>query len=306
MLLPSTLRHCVTNRCLRSASRLTWLPAWPRSRSSSEACAFVRPCGRTKKTSFALFTCALRNHNPISLSSALSREVAELQERRQGAANPEDATLVMYKQQAANVLKKKTELMDRETMLAEDRDRLKSELAEKEKEIDAKRKSTPFANKPLAMDPDAKKGTMKDGKMMPTSDAPVSAAEYVGFDEKYFRASELPSPAPDGHFLREFGQSERLVIENSWIDASVIQALALMNGEIFEELTSAKSQLTKGVECALTPTEKATKLWLTVLGRSPTDNEKQMVTEATAGKGKDSWKDLFWALLNGREFIFIQ
>jgi intraflagellar transport protein 81 len=47
-------------------------------------------------------------------------------------------SLRMYKQQAANVLKKKTELMDRETMLAEDRDRLKSELAEKEKEVAAK------------------------------------------------------------------------------------------------------------------------------------------------------------------------
>ena len=178
--------------------------------------------------------------------------------------------------------------------------------AEKEKEIDSKRKSTPFANKPLAMDPDAKKATMKDGKSMQTSDAPVSAAEYVGFDEKYYRASELPSPAPAGHFLHEFGQSERLVIENSWNDASVIQALSLMNGEIFEELTGSTSQLTKAVEFALTPTEKATKLWLTVLGRNPTEKEKQMVTEATSGKGKDSWKDLFWALLNGREFIFIQ
>jgi intraflagellar transport protein 81 len=85
-----------------------------------------------------LFPFALLHHNSTVFSSALSREVAELQERRQRAANPEDATLVMYKQQAANVLKKKTELMDRETMLVEDRDRLKSELAEKEKEMAAK------------------------------------------------------------------------------------------------------------------------------------------------------------------------
>jgi intraflagellar transport protein 81 len=84
-----------------------------------------------------IYFCNLESNSTLC-SSALSREVAELQERRQRAANPEDATLVMYKQQAANVLKKKTELMDRENMLAEDRDRLKSELAEKEKEIAAK------------------------------------------------------------------------------------------------------------------------------------------------------------------------
>jgi hypothetical protein len=34
--------------------------------------------------------------NANFISSSLSREVAELQERRQRAANPEDATLVMY------------------------------------------------------------------------------------------------------------------------------------------------------------------------------------------------------------------
>ena len=181
--------------------------------------------------------------------------------------------------------------------------------ADKEKEIDAKRKNTPFANKPLAFDNDKKSPAMNPGMKggdMQTTDSPVSAADYVGYSDTYFRASELPSPAPNGHFLHEFGQSERLVIENSWNDASVTQALSLMNGEIFEELTSAKSQLTKAVEFALTPTEKASKLWLTVLGRTPTDEEKKLVTEATQGKGKDSWKDLFWALLNGREFIFIQ
>jgi hypothetical protein len=79
-----------------------------------------------------------------------------------------------------------------------------------------------------------------------------------------------------------------------------------MNGEIFEQLTGPKSQLSKALEYALTPTEKATKLWMTVLNRNPTDEEKKMVAESTAGKGKDAWKDVFWALLNGREFLFVQ
>jgi hypothetical protein len=95
-------------------------------------------CPRDETPNIFSFYVAFLDLNSPLFSSSLSREVSELQERRQRAANPEDATLVMYKQQAANVLKKKTELMDRETMLAEDRDRLKSELAEKEKEMAAK------------------------------------------------------------------------------------------------------------------------------------------------------------------------
>ncbi len=181
--------------------------------------------------------------------------------------------------------------------------------AEKEKEIDAKMKKDPFAGKPLAMDPSKKsEGGMKDqGGMMKGEDTSMaSSSDYIGMNEMYYRASELTSPAPAGHFLREFGQSERLVIENSWNDASVTQALTLMNGAIFEDLTGNKSQLYKTLEFALTPSEKATKLWLTVLGRNPTEAEKQLVADATKGKGKDSWKDVFWALINGREFIFIQ
>ena len=179
--------------------------------------------------------------------------------------------------------------------------------AEKEKELESKRKDDRFATKPMAFDPSAKKEGMNKMDKTMMADAPqASAADYAGYSDMYYRASELPSPAPGGHFLREFGQSERLVIENSWNDASVTQALSLMNGEIFEDLTGKNSQLAKSLEFALTPTEKATKLWLTVLGRTPTAEEKKMVTEATEGKGKDSWKDVFWALLNGREFIFIQ
>jgi hypothetical protein len=126
----------------------------------------------------------------------------------------------------------------------------------------------------------------------------------------YFRASELPSPAPENHFLRAFGQSDRNVIENAWIDASVTQALALMNGDLFDELTSDKSMLAHSIKDAITPTEKARILWSMCLGRSPTDKEKAMVTEVfnklPESRRKDGWKEIFWSMLNGREFMFVQ
>ena len=48
--------------------------------------------------------------------------------------------------------------------------------------------------------------------------------------KKYLRASELQSPAPANHLLREFGQSDRETIENSNTDPAVTQVLRLMNG----------------------------------------------------------------------------
>ena len=55
----------------------------------------------------------------------------------------------------------------------------------------------------------------------------VSAARSKGDQHK--RASELPSPAPAKHLLREFGQSDRETIENANTDPAVTQVLHLMN-----------------------------------------------------------------------------
>ncbi|MEO0417112.1 MAG: DUF1553 domain-containing protein, partial [Verrucomicrobiota bacterium] len=57
------------------------------------------------------------------------------------------------------------------------------------------------------------------------------------------RASELRSPAPLGHFLREFGQSDRELIENASDGAAVTQALALLNGPITGAVTNRYSVL---------------------------------------------------------------
>jgi hypothetical protein len=47
-------------------------------------------------------------------------------------------------------------------------------------------------------------------------------------------------------------------------------------------------------------------IFLTLYGRTPSDTEKAIVAETVAEKGKDGWKNVIWALLNSREFVFIQ
>lgn len=56
------------------------------------------------------------------------------------------------------------------------------------------------------------------------------------------RAADLTSPAPRGHYLREFGQSDRDMIENANMDASMPQALVLMNSQLFKSITMPHTQ----------------------------------------------------------------
>jgi Protein of unknown function (DUF1549)/Protein of unknown function (DUF1553) len=119
------------------------------------------------------------------------------------------------------------------------------------------------------------------------------------------RASEVLSPAPGNHFLRTFGQSDRELIDNSTKDAAVTQALALMNGLVESDILSNRSVLYSNVMQARGAEAQAQALWLTVMSRQPTMQELQMASRLIA-IDPQAIKDLAWALINSREFLFIQ
>jgi Protein of unknown function (DUF1553) len=116
----------------------------------------------------------------------------------------------------------------------------------------------------------------------------------------------LSSPAPNGHFLREFGQSNREVIENSTSEASVSQALNLMNSPLFGKLTSDNTILMQRFNGAKDDEGRTNAIWQSIYGRKPSDTERGIVAQTIAEKKQDGWKDIIWALLNSREFVFIQ
>jgi hypothetical protein len=119
------------------------------------------------------------------------------------------------------------------------------------------------------------------------------------------RAAELESPAPRGHYLREFGQSDRETIENANNDASVPQALAMMNGSLMPQITNAFSQLMLTINKAPYPDDKIDAAYLTVLSRKPNTREKEAWLKAS-DSGLTSMDDLIFSLLNTQQFIFIQ
>ncbi len=120
------------------------------------------------------------------------------------------------------------------------------------------------------------------------------------------RASELESPARRGHFLREFGQSDREVIENSAIQASVPQALNLLNGTISEALTNRFAVFGSRLHEAGDAEQKTKMIFQAMLSRQPTEFEMELAREEIAKSGDDAYEGIVWSLLNTQQFLFVQ
>jgi hypothetical protein len=121
----------------------------------------------------------------------------------------------------------------------------------------------------------------------------------------WLRSAEVESPAPRGHYLREFGQSDRETIENANNEASVPQALALMNGQLLPQILSKYSQLMLTLSKAPYPDDKVDAAYLSLLSRKPTAKEKATWLKAQEN-GLTTYEDLIFSLLNTQQFIFVQ
>lgn len=119
------------------------------------------------------------------------------------------------------------------------------------------------------------------------------------------RAADLDSPAPRGHYLREFGQSDRDMIENANSDASMPQALVLMNSSLFQEIIKPHTQLGLNLAAAGYPDDQLAAAYQTLLTRAPTKAERSTWHQAQQA-GLDDIADLVFALVNTQQFIFIQ
>jgi hypothetical protein len=138
-------------------------------------------------------------------------------------------------------------------------------------------------------------GLYQRGRMPPEADR-----RWAGFPRDYVRASELPSPAPPGHFLRDFGQSDRQLIDNSNPAPAVPQALTLLNGFVDQHLLDPRSLLMKTLQPLQDNSELVRSAYLAILTREPSPHELSIFSSA-----KDPG-DLVWTLVNSREFLFLR
>jgi len=134
--------------------------------------------------------------------------------------------------------------------------------------------------------------------------------------KKFSRASELLSPAPTGHFLRQFGQSDRDQIENSTRDPAVPQILSMMNGMIENQIVKdpntvlmsnlLKLQGSHGGHGDVNERDAINTIFLTMLNRKPTRSESRQWQSDIKSDFQSAYGDLIWTLANSNEFIFLK
>jgi hypothetical protein len=125
-------------------------------------------------------------------------------------------------------------------------------------------------------------------------------------DRNSVRASELSSPAPVGHLIREFGGSDREQIENSNKSASATQVLNLLNGFVETRLLKNKNfEIIKAVQSQKSLDDKIKVGFRYILNRNPSSKEISLFKSSLKDK-KEVYKEIIWTLINTHEFIFIK
>lgn len=120
------------------------------------------------------------------------------------------------------------------------------------------------------------------------------------------RASELPSPLPPEHFLRQFGQSDRELIESSGRDGSVSQILTMFNGEITHMMLERGSLIFDTIVQAKTLQARIDVIFYSILSRPPSGSERRVAEKEIRATGVQGFGHVTWALINTKEFLFIQ
>ena len=148
--------------------------------------------------------------------------------------------------------------------------------------------------------------SMMDGAKYKKKKKQKQDSRWRGFDKRMVRSSELPMPMYPGHFLRQFGQSDREQIENANDDASITQILTMLNGFTHQHVLNARSQLMKKITAAKDNKQRVDTIFLSILGRYPSPDEWAMCERGVKQYQSKFYSDLVWALVNTHEFIFVQ
>lgn len=110
-------------------------------------------------------------------------------------------------------------------------------------------------------------------------------------------------------FVRAFGTDEN--DEATTFNGTIPQALMMMNGELVEDAVNCEqgSFLHSLLTSKAKPAVKANEVYLAALTRKPSRAEvnriNKLMKKYPRGQEAAAWQDLFWALLNSNEFIFI-
>jgi hypothetical protein len=123
------------------------------------------------------------------------------------------------------------------------------------------------------------------------------------------RSAQLPDPALKSYFLTLFGKSERVTAcacERNG-EVTMPQLLHLENGDsVVQKIASPQGRLAGWLKTKRPDAEVIEEMFLDTLSRRPTAAERETVGRSLqkAENREEFYRDLFWALLNTKEFAF--
>jgi hypothetical protein len=122
------------------------------------------------------------------------------------------------------------------------------------------------------------------------------------------RAVQVPDPGTASYFLRTFGRSERVTAcacERGG-DVSLPQVLHLVGGEVTTgKVAHPAGWLAEALRDQKDDGKLLDDLFLRTLARHPTAEERATVRALLKGAPREEvFRDLFWAILNSKDFLF--
>lgn len=122
------------------------------------------------------------------------------------------------------------------------------------------------------------------------------------------RAVEIADGRSSTYFLTTFGRARRDSVCACEVrsEPTLSQALHLLNGGTVHSKVSQGKLAPTLLESGKTPLEVVDEIYLRCLARKPTDAERERLTAVLGDNEKPiaELEDIFWAVLNSREFLF--
>ncbi|MCE9606206.1 MAG: DUF1549 and DUF1553 domain-containing protein [Planctomycetia bacterium] len=121
------------------------------------------------------------------------------------------------------------------------------------------------------------------------------------------RAVQIADGSTSNYFLDTFGRSNRLTVcaDDVKTDPSLSQSLHLLNGPTIESKISNGGSIDRWLKAGKTPSEIIDTIFIRCLTRKPTAEEKAKLLAIMPEKNpQKELTDVYWAVLNSREFVF--
>jgi hypothetical protein len=122
------------------------------------------------------------------------------------------------------------------------------------------------------------------------------------------RAVQIADGGVSTYFLSTFGRATRETVCSCEVklDPTLSQSLHLLNGDATTAKIQGGNLIGRSLDAKKTPAQIIEEIYLRCLARKPTASEMQKLDALVAAdpNKKQALEDIFWAVLNSREFMF--